>query len=1382
MRIPVPRRSRRTAGVVASLASAALAVVGLQLPTATPASAAPSSRPDVVRQCADAKPGEFSCFALRRTDVPARAGVQPHAATPDGFGASDLQSAYALPPDGGAGQTVAIVDAYDDPTAEADLAVYRQQYGLPECTTANGCFSKVSQRGGSDLPDPDPDWAGEISLDLDMVSAAAPDAHILLVEADSAHFDDLGASVDQAVTLGAKYVSNSYGTGYDSTPGSGEDPSEATSMDPYYDHPGVAVVASTGDDGYGVSYPAVSPYVTAVGGTALTRDSGSSRGWSESVWNNAYGGPGSGCSLYEPKPGFQTDTVCDMRGEADVAAVADPVTGVAVYQTYGNDGWAVYGGTSASSPLIAGVYASAGTPGSGTYPNAYPYAKPGSLNDVTEGGNGSCDPDALCTAGPGWDGPTGLGTPHGLAAFTSGPHGVFTGTVTDHATGAPIRGATVKAGEHSATTAADGTYSLDVPPGSYDLTAAAYGYADKTATAVDLADGATVTESFALDAVPTRTVSGKVADGSGHGWPLYASITADGVPGGPVFTDPATGAYTLTLPQNVTYTLHIAADYPGYQAVSTTVQVAGADRTLNVAVPVDSSSTEAPGYEVHLSGTTEPFTATTAPPTGWSVVNAEGTTGGWTFDDPGSRGNRTGGSGGFAIIDSDDIGEDLDQDTSLLSPSYDLSGQSAPVLGFDTDYKEFSNSTADVDVSADGGTTWSTVWEKTTTSVPGPAHVEIPLTGYAGKSDVRLRFHYTGTWAYWWQLDNVFVGKRSYDPVPGGLVVGTVTDANTKAGVDGATVTSTDRPADRTTTIATPDDPNEPDGFYWTFSHLTGKHPVSAAASHYTAATATANIPPDGTVRRNLSLKAGRLKVTPASIDKTVAWGRSTSQNVTVTNTGTAPATLTLGETPGGAAAAKAGAPLDLVKGSYSPLSLAAHGAKAGAASKAATSASAAAGDAWQPVPDLPVSVGDNAVASYQGTVYSAFGYNGVADTRDLYAYSADSGAWTKLAPAADTREAPAHGVIGGRFYASGGWGANGDPDAKLEIYDIATNTWSTGASSPKPYAGAGTAVLGGKLYSVGGCTADVCGTTDVTAYDPATDTWSTAASYPEDVAWESCGAIGGKLYCAGGTIDAGTLTHGYVYDPAADSWTPIADQPTDAWGAAYTAANGLLLVKGGAVDDSAALTNQTWAYQPDDNTWTALPNATASLYRGGGATGFYAVGGLAGQVPAKTAEVLPGYDQADSADVGWLAESTGTVTLAPGASATVTVTLDAAAPEISQPGTYTATLALGSDTPYPLAPVGVSLTVKPPATWGRITGTVTGGGAPLSGATVQVDTWATHYTLKTAKDGTYALWLDVRNNPLQLIVAKDGFQPTVRTVRIAKGATTTADFTLLKD
>ncbi len=1386
------RRTTARRGAVAAIASAALAVLGMQVPLATPASAAPHAQPaaktgtDVVRQCGDPAPGQFSCFALRRTDVTAHRGVQPHAATVDGFGPADLRSAYALPADGGGGETVAIVDAYDDPNAEADLAVYRQQFGLPACTSADGCFQKVSQRGGTDYPDPDPDWSGEISLDVDMVSAVAPNAHILLVEADSANFEDLGAAVDEAVALGAKYVSNSYGTGYDTTPGSGEDPSEMTSMDPYYDHPGVAVVASSGDDGYGVAYPAASQFVTSVGGTALARDTGTARGWTESVWNNAYGGPGSGCSVYEPKPAFQTGTDCAKRSVADVSAVSDPETGVSVYQTYGGSGWAVYGGTSAASPLIAGVYASAGTPAAGTYPNAYPYAQAGTLNDVTQGDNGSCTPASLCTAGPGYDGPTGLGTPNGLDAFRSGPHGVISGTVTDHATGGPIAGATVKAGDHVATSGADGTYKLDIPPGTYDLTASAYGYSDGSAAGVALSDGGTVTESFALDSVPRQTVSGKVSDGSGHGWPLYAKITVDGVPGGPVFTDPTTGAYSLTLPRNTSYTLHIAANYPGYETLDKTVQVAAADKTANFAVPVDGADADAPGYQVSLVGSTEPFDSTAAAPDGWTVDNADGTTGGWGFDDAGKRGNRTGGSGGFAIVDSDHLGSGKHQDTTLMPPAFDLTDNNSPVLDFDTDYKEYTNSVADVDLSTDGGATWTTVWEKTSASFTG--HVEVPLTGAGGKSGVCLRFHYTGTWAYWWQLDNVFVGQRHYDPVPGGLTVGNVTDANTKAGVNGATVTSVDHSDDHTTTAATPDDPNLGDGFYWMFSHLTGKHPVTAAASKYTSATATANMPPDGTVHRNLALDAGRLKVTPASIAKTVAWGKSATQTVTVKNTGTAPATLTLGETPGGAVLQKSGAPLNLVKGHYSPLSLAARSgavkAKPGAKSGASPAdAQGTAGTAWQAVPDLPVTTGDNAVATYQGTVYSGFGFTGTADSKDLYAYSADSGAWTKLASAADTREAPAHGIVNGKLYVAGGWGASGSPDAKLEIYDIASNSWSTGANTPKPYAGSGSAVLNGKLYAVGGCGADSCGSTDVTVYDPATDSWSTAASYPEPVSWESCGGIGGKLYCAGGTVDAGSLTHAYVYDPASDSWSPIADQPTDAWGAAYTAANGSLLVKGGAVQNGGALTNQTWSYDPASDAWTALPNANSSLYRGGGGVGFYSVGGMSGTTPFKTSEVLPGYDQEGSTDVTWLSESTDTVTLQPGASTTLTVTLDASAPEITQPGTLTASLALGTDTPYQLAPIGVSLTVNPPATWGKITGKVTAsGGAPLAGATVQINTWATHYTLKTTADGSYALWLDVRNNPLQLIVAKDGYQPTVATVRITKGGTTTSNFVLLKD
>jgi subtilase family serine protease len=331
--------------------------------------------------------------------------VQPFA-TPSGFGPSSLQSAYKLPSStAGSGQTVAIVDAYNDPNAEADLAVYRSQYGLPACTSASGCFKRVSQTGSTtSLPATDAGWATEESLDLDMVSAICPNCHILLVEASSASFANLGAAENEAVALGAKQISNSYG---------GSDTADSSA--PYYNHSGVMITASSGDGGYGVEFPASSHYVTAVGGTSL-KTASNSRGWTETAWSGA----GSGCSTRNPAltGASSFGTGCSRRAVADVSAVADPNTGVAVYDStpyQGFSGWQVYGGTSVASPIIASVYALAGNSSSVT--NNYPYAHSTSFFDVTSGSNGSCSPSQLCTARTGWDGPTGLGTPNGVGGF-----------------------------------------------------------------------------------------------------------------------------------------------------------------------------------------------------------------------------------------------------------------------------------------------------------------------------------------------------------------------------------------------------------------------------------------------------------------------------------------------------------------------------------------------------------------------------------------------------------------------------------------------------------------------------------------------------------------------------------------------------------------------------------------------------------------------------------------------------------------------------------------------------------------------------------------------------------------------------------------------------
>jgi subtilase family serine protease len=375
-------------------------------PGLSPAHASTSSTHQVAI-CKRAPNGRVGCFAIRLDRY--SSGRVQHASGPAGLRPSDLRSAYSLPNSGGSGQTIAIVDAYDDPTAEADLATYRSTFGLAACTTDSGCFRKVGQSGSaSSLPSADAGWGQEISLDLDMASAACPLCHLLLVEATSSSQANLGAAVNTAVKLGATVVSNSYG---------GPDASDS-SYGRYYHHPGVAITASSGDSGYGVSYPASSRWVTAVAGTSLSRKSNSSRGWSEHAWSGA----GSGCSARNSAPSQSSSTTsCDGRAVADVAAVADPATGVAVFDStpfQGTSGWLTFGGTSASAPIIAGVFALAGNNedvADGGY--VWKHHTSRTFNDVTSGSNGGCDTSRWCTARRGWDGPTGWGTPKGVSGF-----------------------------------------------------------------------------------------------------------------------------------------------------------------------------------------------------------------------------------------------------------------------------------------------------------------------------------------------------------------------------------------------------------------------------------------------------------------------------------------------------------------------------------------------------------------------------------------------------------------------------------------------------------------------------------------------------------------------------------------------------------------------------------------------------------------------------------------------------------------------------------------------------------------------------------------------------------------------------------------------------
>ena len=320
-----------------------------------------------------------------------------------GYTPAQLRDAYKISETGNPTTIIAAVAALGYDNAEADLNVYRSTFGLPPCTRANHCFRKLNQEGKPrNYPPQDLDWAQDSAIDLEMASAMCPRCRLMLIEADQNSFANLGIAEDTAARLGTHVIVNSYG---------GDEPG-SQQFEHFYDHPGVAVVASSGDRGFVVQFPASSSHVIAVGGTRLEMDDTKRRGWTESAWANG----GSGCSIMYAKPRWQHDTGCAKRTVADVAAEGDPATGVAIYGPLasGGSGWLEFGGTSVAVPIIGGIY---GANGGQVHEGRDLYHHRRGLFDVKTGSNGSCDPAYLCTAGPGYDGPTGNGTPNGIAAF-----------------------------------------------------------------------------------------------------------------------------------------------------------------------------------------------------------------------------------------------------------------------------------------------------------------------------------------------------------------------------------------------------------------------------------------------------------------------------------------------------------------------------------------------------------------------------------------------------------------------------------------------------------------------------------------------------------------------------------------------------------------------------------------------------------------------------------------------------------------------------------------------------------------------------------------------------------------------------------------------------
>lgn len=378
------------------VAVAAVASAGALI--ASPAVATPVPVADRVTHqpaCPGAMSGAARCFARV---VDQANGKPATSSAPTGLSPATIKSAYNFPTGltAGAGQTIAIVDAFNDPSAESDLGVFSARFGLPACTTSNGCFAKVNQTGGTKYPRTDPGWALEISLDVQWAHAIAPGAKILLVEASSASFTNLLTAVDYAKTH-AGYVSNSWG---------GSEFSGESAYDSHFTTPSgnVSFFVSSGDNGTPAEYPSSSPKVVSVGGTTLNFASNGQLS-SETGWS----GGGGGCSAYEtatPAQSSLSTALCGgQRATPDVSLDADPASGVSVYDSakyQGQTGWYTVGGTSASAPMWAARSADAAA----VVNSGYVYGSAITYRDITSGNNGaSCLVGFdLCTGRGSWIG------------------------------------------------------------------------------------------------------------------------------------------------------------------------------------------------------------------------------------------------------------------------------------------------------------------------------------------------------------------------------------------------------------------------------------------------------------------------------------------------------------------------------------------------------------------------------------------------------------------------------------------------------------------------------------------------------------------------------------------------------------------------------------------------------------------------------------------------------------------------------------------------------------------------------------------------------------------------------------------------------------------
>ena len=475
--------------------------------------------------------------------------------------------------------------------------------------------------------------------------------------------------------------------------------------------------------------------------------------------------------------------------------------------------------------------------------------------------------------------------------------GTLEGVVTDADTGEPIPGAAVEVSYYSLLTEADGSYSTLISEGTYDVTASSEMYLPQTVS-VTINEGETTTQNFALQPRPASVITGTVTDGGDHaGMPIYARVEVSGAGESPVFTNPVTGEYSITLVEGLEYTFTVTAITPGYTEETRQVTAPTGGGTVNFALVPDLTLCTAPGYHFESAGLFENF-ETGALPLGWTVEDLEGTGEVWRFDNPGHRVNNTGGSGEFAIIDSGFYGGTGHQDTILKSPVLDLSALATVDLQFNTDYDYRSGDFASVDVSNDAGATWHNAWYRSS-DARGPRTETIDIsTLAAGQNDVQIRFHYgNGSFDFFWAVDNVMIGQApECVAVAGGLIAGQTLDANTDIVLNDTVVSSA---AHQTVSFATPDDPNIGDGYYILFVPTDHQTVTATHTGGYGTLQQVVTVSPDDGTALDLLIPAGQITADPIVITRTLGQRMLSQAVVTLSNNGGAEAPFTVLEMSG---------------------------------------------------------------------------------------------------------------------------------------------------------------------------------------------------------------------------------------------------------------------------------------------------------------------------------------------------------------------------------------------------------------------------------------------------------------------------------------------------